>query len=169
MFEYRQQSRVCVSPKSVLAERMLRWSDARKAASSEAGQAPEFQFQEFQLRECGVRSVGVQKQFKRFSASSPLSCGHKAKSDLPRKFASSWEAPKAVLKNMVRQFKRAASAKVFERMAERLATGPKSLVSGTVVTSALSTQCCVPSYVRVASTSIMRPRSRLLRTSSSRH
>ncbi len=140
MFEYRKQPQVCVTPKSVLAERFSRWSEARKGRDTASL---------YELRKVGVRSVGVKNKSDSVSAPSPLSCGHKANLDLPRVCASSWEDPKTMLKSMVQKMKRAASANLFERMARRFAIGLGSFETGR--------KRSVPSCVRVPSSSVSRP------------
>ena len=95
------------SPRTVLAERLLRRVEASRSQSTEFPLRP-------QLRPVGVRSVNVKGH-------SLLSSGLKPNQDRPRSFASCQDDPKTRLQGLVPRLKRAASAKVFQRIAERLA------------------------------------------------
>jgi hypothetical protein len=91
-------SRVCVTPKRLLAERLLRSVEARKSV----GLAPSSSVPRFvEVRR--VLASGVQR------------------SVLPRLFASRWEAPRVMLSRMVHRLKRTATAKKSVRLAERFA------------------------------------------------
>lgn len=98
--------RVCVTPKRLLAERLLRSVEAGKSVSA---LAPCCSVPRFVEVRCVVAS-GVQR------------------SGLPRLYASGWEAPRAVLMRMVHRLKRAATAKKRLRLAERFA-GSSCVVS----------------------------------------
>jgi hypothetical protein len=114
--EFSAPTKSRVSPKRSLAERLLRSVAARSLAT----EAPVSAFRCVQLRPVGMRCVDAKPP-------GPLSDGLTPKPSLPRSFASRREAPGAALRGLAAGLKQAASAKVFQRMAKRLAaSGPGS-------------------------------------------
>ena len=119
MFEFSRSPANCVGFRSLMAKRLSRLFEAKSTEPA----VPELLRSElrFQLRPVGVRRVSVEDN-------SPAN-GLFASSDLPRSFASRKGGSKAVLGSMASKFKRAASAKVFQRIAERLARIQPAYVS----------------------------------------
>lgn len=104
-----------------MAERGSRLFDAKDWAKDPKTEASELVLRlemsaqlRSKLRFAGVRSVCVK-------ASSLLSSGSKLQPDRPRLYASRKDNPKTRLQGLVPKFRRAASARVFQRLAERLA------------------------------------------------
>ena len=124
MFKYSSGSKpaahVCVTPKRLLAERVLRRVEARNSVEV----APEF--------------VASPVSASRVLRLVEVRCVLASQSGLPRLFASGLEGPRSVLVGMFRTLKRTARATLFERMAERFASlSVASVASG-------SSACCVP-------------------------
>jgi len=123
VFEFSRSPANCVGFRSLMSKRLSRLFEVkstRPAVSELLRNELRIQLRQ-KLRPVGVRSVSVKDN----GPSSGLS----QSSDLPRSFASCEGGPKAVLVSMAPNFKRAASAKVFLRIAERLARIQPVLVS----------------------------------------
>lgn len=127
MFAYPDRHRVCVTPRSVLANALSR-RQVDTTAALKAQSVP-------------VRLVGVRSVYAR--TSDPLSWDRMADKAVPRECALVRELPKTVLERAVRKMKRTASAGVFRCLARRFATSPEvAVVSGSVAarTGVLSTE-----------------------------
>jgi hypothetical protein len=96
----------CVPPQRILAERLLR---SVKAKSEAEGGAPS-QLGPSQLRPREWRPVALRSFKWRFVQS---------RTGLPRSFASRWDGPKQQLVSLLSQIKRAARARISERIGER--------------------------------------------------
>jgi hypothetical protein len=110
--------KVSVTPKRLLAERLLRSVEARKSVT----QAPS----------SSASSSSASSSTALSSSKRPVEVRSVIALDttvLPRLSASGWEDPRSLLRRMFRQLKRTAQATKFQRLAERFASSKSSVAS----------------------------------------